>query len=66
MVPPSGPRLFNILDSFLVVFIGLQKDFDQWDPLVEGDDENLIPGSPFDAVTQVPAQQHSPGSQTQN
>lgn len=52
--------------AFLQKHLGLQKDFDQWDPLVEGDDENLIPGSPFDAVTQAPAQQHSPGSQTQN
>lgn len=25
-------------------FTGLHKDFDQWDYLVEGMDENLIPG----------------------
>ncbi|XP_031202681.1 platelet-activating factor acetylhydrolase [Mastomys coucha] len=52
--------------AFFQKHLGLHKDFDQWDSLVEGDNENLIPGSPFDAVTQSPALQHSPGSQTQN
>ncbi|XP_021073828.1 platelet-activating factor acetylhydrolase [Mus pahari] len=52
--------------AFLQKHLGLHKGFDQWDSLVEGDDENLIPGSPFDAVTQAPALQHSPGPQTQS
>lgn len=26
-------------------FTGLQKDFDQWDSLIEGKDANLIPGT---------------------
>lgn len=70
MVPPSGTQLFNILDSvyyyFLNIYIGLHKDFNQWDSLVEGHDKNLIPGPPSDVVTQAPALQRSPGSHTQN
>ncbi|XP_004674080.1 PREDICTED: platelet-activating factor acetylhydrolase [Condylura cristata] len=31
--------------AFLQKHLGLQKDFDQWDTLVEGKDENLIPGT---------------------
>ena len=26
-------------------FAGLQKDFNQWDHLIDGKDENLIPGT---------------------
>ncbi|OBS70199.1 hypothetical protein A6R68_01262 [Neotoma lepida] len=52
--------------AFLQKHLGLHKDFNQWDSLVEGDDKNLIPGSPFDGVTQSPALQSSPGSHTQN
>lgn len=52
--------------AFLQKHLGLHKDFDQWDALVEGDNENLIPGSPSDPVTQSPAPQSSTGSHTQN
>ncbi|XP_051008889.1 platelet-activating factor acetylhydrolase [Acomys russatus] len=52
--------------AFLQKHLGLHKDFDQWDSLVEGNNENLIPGSPYDVVTQSPALQHSPGSHDQN
>ncbi|XP_055468222.1 platelet-activating factor acetylhydrolase [Psammomys obesus] len=52
--------------AFLQKHLGLHKDFDQWDSLVEGNNENLIPGSPYDGVTQPPALQHSPDSHTQN
>ncbi|XP_048203618.1 platelet-activating factor acetylhydrolase isoform X2 [Perognathus longimembris pacificus] len=37
--------------AFLQKYLGLQKDFDQWDPLMEGDDANLIPGFSPDADT---------------
>nr|XP_045012550.1 platelet-activating factor acetylhydrolase [Jaculus jaculus]XP_045012551.1 platelet-activating factor acetylhydrolase [Jaculus jaculus] len=47
--------------AFLQKHLGLHKDFDQWDPLVEGENENLIPGSSFDVVTQSPALQNSSG-----
>lgn len=30
--------------AFLQKHLGLQKDFDQWDYLIDGKDENLIPG----------------------
>lgn len=52
--------------AFLQKHLGLHKDFDQWDSLVEGKNENLIPGSPYDGVTQPPALQHSPDSHAQN
>lgn len=52
--------------AFLQKHLGLHKDFDQWDCLVEGENENLIPGSPFDVVTQSPALQSSPRSHNQN
>lgn len=25
--------------------VGLEKDFNQWDPLIDGEDENLIQGT---------------------
>ncbi|XP_069879689.1 platelet-activating factor acetylhydrolase isoform X1 [Dipodomys merriami] len=37
--------------AFLQKYLGLEKDFDQWDPLMEGDDVNLIPGFPLDTTT---------------
>lgn len=29
----------------VVSFLGLEKNFNQWDPLIDGKDENLIPGT---------------------
>ncbi|KAL6036789.1 hypothetical protein STEG23_035091 [Scotinomys teguina] len=52
--------------AFLQKHLGLHKDFNQWDALVEGDNKNLIPGSPSDVVNQPPTRQPSPGSYTQN
>ncbi|XP_059137284.1 platelet-activating factor acetylhydrolase isoform X1 [Peromyscus eremicus] len=52
--------------AFLQKHLGLHKDFNQWDSLVEGHNKNLIPGPPSDVVTQSPAPQRSPGSHTQN
>ncbi|KAM4834725.1 platelet-activating factor acetylhydrolase isoform 1-T3 [Thomomys bottae] len=37
--------------AFLQKYLGLEKDFDQWDRLMEGDDTNLIPGFPSDTAT---------------
>ncbi|XP_038607670.1 platelet-activating factor acetylhydrolase [Tachyglossus aculeatus] len=34
--------------AFLQEHLGLQRDYDQWAHLLDGKDENLIPGSPFD------------------
>lgn len=31
--------------AFLQRHLGLEKDFNQWDPLIDGQDENLIPGT---------------------
>ncbi|XP_054618268.1 platelet-activating factor acetylhydrolase isoform X2 [Dunckerocampus dactyliophorus] len=31
--------------AFLQRHLGLEKDFNQWDPLIDGNDENLIPGT---------------------
>ncbi|KAG7261601.1 hypothetical protein CRUP_010017 [Coryphaenoides rupestris] len=31
--------------AFLQRHLGLNKDFNQWDTLIEGKDENLIPGT---------------------
>ncbi|XP_061890036.1 platelet-activating factor acetylhydrolase [Entelurus aequoreus] len=31
--------------AFLQRHLGLEKDFDQWDRLIDGEDENLIPGT---------------------
>ncbi|XP_040585242.1 platelet-activating factor acetylhydrolase [Mesocricetus auratus] len=52
--------------AFLQRHLGLHKDFNQWDSLVEGNDKNLIPGPPSDVVTLSPTLQSSPGSHTQN
>lgn len=66
MVPPSGTQLFKSLDSLFYIYIGLQKDFNQWDYLVEGNDKNLIPGPPSNVVSQSLALQHSSGLHPQN
>ncbi|KAF6115540.1 phospholipase A2 group VII [Phyllostomus discolor] len=34
--------------AFLQKHLGLQKDFDQWDYLIEGEDDHLIPGTNID------------------
>ncbi|KAL1771432.1 platelet-activating factor acetylhydrolase [Sigmodon hispidus] len=52
--------------AFLQKHLGLHKDFNQWDDLVEGNNKNLIPGPISDEVTLSPALQHSPGSRNQN
>ncbi|XP_030577586.1 platelet-activating factor acetylhydrolase isoform X2 [Archocentrus centrarchus] len=31
--------------AFLQRHLGLEKNFNQWDPLIDGEDENLIPGT---------------------
>lgn len=31
--------------AFLQRHLGLEKDFNQWDPLIDGQDDNLIPGT---------------------
>ncbi|XP_049975341.1 platelet-activating factor acetylhydrolase [Alexandromys fortis] len=52
--------------AFLQKHLGLHKDFNQWDPLVEGHDKNLIPGPPSSVVAQSLALQHSPETHAQN
>nr|XP_020038138.1 platelet-activating factor acetylhydrolase [Castor canadensis] len=52
--------------AFLQKYLGLHKNFDRWDSLMEGNDENLKPGSPFDTTTQPPTLQNSTGIQKQN
>ncbi|KAK7815571.1 hypothetical protein U0070_005683 [Myodes glareolus] len=52
--------------AFLQKHLGLQKDFNQWDYLVEGNDKNLIPGPPSNVVSQSLALQHSSGLHPQN
>ncbi|XP_077408188.1 platelet-activating factor acetylhydrolase [Vanacampus margaritifer] len=44
--PEIGIDLSNKASlAFLQRHLGLKKDFNQWDRLIEGDDENLIPGT---------------------
>lgn len=38
--------------AFLQRHLGLQKDFNQWDHLIDGKDENLIPGTNISPVLQ--------------
>ncbi|MBZ3872773.1 Platelet-activating factor acetylhydrolase [Sciurus carolinensis] len=52
--------------AFLQKYLGLHKDFDQWDPLMEGDDENLIPGPKIHTPTQLDTPQNSMGIEKMN
>ncbi|XP_068136293.1 platelet-activating factor acetylhydrolase [Hyperolius riggenbachi] len=37
--------IINVMLAFLQKHLGLQKDFNQWDPLIEGEGEFVMPGS---------------------
>ncbi|KAM9739684.1 platelet-activating factor acetylhydrolase isoform 1-T1 [Dama dama] len=52
--------------AFLQKHLGLQKDFDQWDSLVEGEDDNLIPGTNIDTTNHEATLQNSTGIQRPN
>ncbi|KAM5286409.1 platelet-activating factor acetylhydrolase isoform 2-T2 [Hipposideros larvatus] len=52
--------------AFLQKHLELQKDFDQWDDLIDGKNEHLIPGTNIDTTSQHVALQNSTGTETQN
>lgn len=52
--------------AFLQKHLGLQKDFDQWDPLVEGKDDNLIPGTNINTTNHQATLQNSTGTERPN
>lgn len=45
--------------AFLQKHLGLQKNFDQWDFLIEGNDDNLIPGTKIKTVNKNVTAHHS-------
>ncbi|XP_066215356.1 platelet-activating factor acetylhydrolase [Saccopteryx leptura] len=52
--------------AFLQKHLGLQKDFDKWDCLVEGEDDHLIPGTNIDTTHQHVTLHNSTGIEKQN
>ncbi|XP_071999809.1 platelet-activating factor acetylhydrolase isoform X2 [Engystomops pustulosus] len=40
--------IINVTLAFLQRHLGLQKDFNQWDPLIDGEGEYVIPGTNID------------------
>ncbi|XP_065768536.1 platelet-activating factor acetylhydrolase isoform X1 [Muntiacus reevesi] len=52
--------------AFLQKHLGLQKDFDQWDSLVEGEDDNLILGTNIDTTNHEATLQNSTGIERPN
>lgn len=40
--------IINVTLAFLQRHLGLQKDFNQWDPLIDGEGEFVIPGTNLD------------------
>ncbi|KAM8777462.1 LOW QUALITY PROTEIN: platelet-activating factor acetylhydrolase [Rhynchonycteris naso] len=52
--------------AFLQKHLGLQKDFDKWDCLVEGEDDHLIPGTNIVTTHQDVTLHNSTGIEKQN
>lgn len=52
--------------AFLQKHLGLQKDFDKWDYLIEGEDDHLIPGTSIDVSNQHDTLQNSTGIDKHN
>ncbi|XP_071469437.1 platelet-activating factor acetylhydrolase [Marmota flaviventris] len=52
--------------AFLQKYLGLEKDFDQWDSLMEGADKNLIPGPTIHTLIQPDTPQDSMGIEKEN
>ncbi|XP_016068347.1 PREDICTED: platelet-activating factor acetylhydrolase [Miniopterus natalensis] len=52
--------------AFLQKHLGLQKDFDKWDYLVEGEDDHLIPGTNINTADYHGPLQNSTGMEKQN